>query len=227
MELLRILEECRAAGGGDCALATRGRDEGLRLPSRRRAADRPPRPEDLGRHQRRLRRSGHRRARSRRHHARRPALAHFKPADDDLIVGLGSGCQGELTVFIEPLPESQRVLIHDRLSVAAKRRSAHHDLSRRRAVAAADMDRRGEPMQLPTRSCSRSYCRSRCSSSAPRRPRSRCCASRNNWAGACASPITARSLRPTSVSPPPTQSRSRRRMSFRRASRIHRRPPRW
>jgi len=118
VELLRILEECRAAGGGDCALATvvetKGsayRRPGARLLVRRDRktwgaisggcveTDIVERALDvIGRGE--------------------AALARFRPADDDLIVGLGSGCQGELTVFIEPLRESQRVLIEDRLSIA-------------------------------------------------------------------------------------------------------------
>ncbi len=119
MELLRILEECRAAGGGDCALATvvetKGsayRRAGARLLIRR---DRKTWGAISGGCvesdivERALGVIGRGEA----------ALAHFRPAEDDLIVGLGSGCQGELTVFIEPLPESQRVLLHDHLSAAA------------------------------------------------------------------------------------------------------------
>jgi xanthine dehydrogenase accessory factor len=119
VELLRILEQCRDAGGGDCALATlvetKGsayRRAGARLIVRRDRktwgaisggcveADIVERALDV------ITRGA-------------PRLAHFKPADDDLIVGLGSGCQGELTVFIEPLAASQRVELHDRLSIAA------------------------------------------------------------------------------------------------------------
>lgn len=119
MELLRILEECRAAGGGDCALATvvetKGsayRRAGARLLVRR---DRKTWGAISGGCveadivERALGVIGRGEA----------ALAHFRPAEDDLIVGLGSGCQGELTVFIEPLPEPQRVVFHDQLSVAA------------------------------------------------------------------------------------------------------------
>lgn len=118
MELLRILEECRAAGGGDCALATvvetKGstyRRAGARLLIRRDRrtwgavsggcleADLVERALDvIGRGE--------------------TALVRFKPADDDLIFGLGSGCQGEVAVFIEPLPESRRVLIQEQLSIA-------------------------------------------------------------------------------------------------------------
>ncbi|MEA2328144.1 MAG: xanthine dehydrogenase accessory factor, partial [Thermoanaerobaculia bacterium] len=119
MELLRILEECHDAGGGDCALATvvetKGsayRRAGARLIIRRdrktwgaisggclesdiveRAVDVMSRGE--------------------------ATLVRFRPADDDLIVGLGSGCQGELAVFIEPFAESERDLIHNGLLVAA------------------------------------------------------------------------------------------------------------
>jgi xanthine/CO dehydrogenase XdhC/CoxF family maturation factor/CTP:molybdopterin cytidylyltransferase MocA len=119
VELLRILEECRAAGGGECALATlvetKGstyRRAGARLIVRadRKTwgaisggcieADIVERALDV------IRRG-------------EATLARFRPADDDLIVGLGSGCPGELAVFIEPLTESRRVLIHDHLSVAA------------------------------------------------------------------------------------------------------------
>jgi xanthine dehydrogenase accessory factor len=119
VELLRILAECRAAGGGDCALATvvetKGsayRRAGARLLVRR---DRKTWGAISGGCveadivERALGVIGRREA----------ALAHFRPAEDDLIVGLGSGCQGELTVFIEPLPESQRLSLHDHLSAAA------------------------------------------------------------------------------------------------------------
>lgn len=119
MELLRILEECRAAGGGDCALATvvetKGsayRRAGARLLVRR---DRKTWGAISGGCiesdivERALIVMGRGEA----------TLVHFRPAEDDLIVGLGSGCQGELTIFIEPFAESQRTLIHDRLSVAA------------------------------------------------------------------------------------------------------------
>jgi xanthine dehydrogenase accessory factor len=119
VELLRILEECRAAGGGDCALATvvetKGsayRRAGARLLVRRDRktwgaisggcveADIIERALDvIGRSE--------------------ATLAHFKPADDDLIFGLGSGCQGEVAVFIEPLTEAQRELIQEHLSAAA------------------------------------------------------------------------------------------------------------
>ena len=114
MELLRILDEYRDAGGGDCALATlvetKGsayRRAGARLLVRRDRktwgaisggcieADIVERAlAVIGRGE--------------------PTLAHFRPAEDDLIVGLGSGCQGELAVFIEPLPES----LHDQLAIA-------------------------------------------------------------------------------------------------------------
>lgn len=115
MELLCILEECRAAGGGDCALATvveiKGsayRRPGARLLVRRDRktwgaisggcveADIVERALDV------IRRG-------------EPSIARFRPAEDDLIVGLGSGCGGELVVFIEPLPES----LHDQLTNAA------------------------------------------------------------------------------------------------------------
>jgi xanthine/CO dehydrogenase XdhC/CoxF family maturation factor/CTP:molybdopterin cytidylyltransferase MocA len=114
VELLRILEECRAAGGGDCALATVVETKGsayrragarLIIRSDRKTwgaisggcveADIIERALDV------IRR-------------RTTSLAHFRPAEDDLIMGLGSGCQGELAVFIEPLPEG----IYEQLSVA-------------------------------------------------------------------------------------------------------------
>jgi xanthine dehydrogenase accessory factor len=113
VELLRILDACRAAGGGDCALATlvetKGsayRRAGARLLVRRDRktwgaisggcieADIVERALNVI-------------------HRGEATLAHFRPADDDLIIGLGSGCQGELAVFIEPLPP-----IHDQLAVA-------------------------------------------------------------------------------------------------------------
>ena len=115
MELLRILEDCAAAGGGDCALATlvetKGsayRRAGARLIVRR---DRKTWgaisggcvETDIIERALAVIRSG------------QPSRAHFRPADDDLIVGLGSGCQGEIDVFIEPLPES----LHERLLSAA------------------------------------------------------------------------------------------------------------
>lgn len=114
MELLRILEEWRAAGGGDCALATvvetKGstyRRAGARLLVRRDRktwgaisggcleADIVERAINVIA-------------------SRETTLMRFKPADDDLIFGMGSGCQGEVAVFIEPLPES----LHDQLSLA-------------------------------------------------------------------------------------------------------------
>ncbi|HYK06051.1 MAG TPA: NTP transferase domain-containing protein [Thermoanaerobaculia bacterium] len=119
MELLRILEECRAAGGGDCALATvvetKGsayRRAGARLLVRR---DRKTWGAISGGCveadiiQRALTVIGR----------GEPALVWFRPAEDDLIMGLGSGCQGEVAVFIEPLTESRRTVLHDHLSVAA------------------------------------------------------------------------------------------------------------
>ena len=106
MELLRILDECRAAGGGDCALATVVETNGSTY---RRAGARL-----LIRRDRRtwgaisggciesdiIERALHVIERG------EPAVVRFKPADDDLLFGLGSGCGGELAVVIEPLPES-------------------------------------------------------------------------------------------------------------------------
>lgn len=118
MEILRILEECRAAGGGDCALATvvetKGsayRRAGARLLIRR---DRKTwgaisggcLEADI------VERALHVIDRN------ETALVHFKPADDDLIMGLGSGCGGEIAVFIEPLVESRRIAMHEQLSIA-------------------------------------------------------------------------------------------------------------
>ena len=115
MELLRILDECRAAGGGDCALATvvetKGsayRRAGARLIVRR---DRKTWgaisggciEADIIERARQVIDRGE------------STVVHFRPAEDDLIVGLGSGCQGEVTVLIEPLPAS----LHERLSSAA------------------------------------------------------------------------------------------------------------
>jgi xanthine dehydrogenase accessory factor len=119
VELLRLLDEYRSAGGGDCALAslveTKGsayRRAGARLIVRRDRRtwgaisggcieadiiERALKVMDRG----------------------EPVLVRLKPADDDLIVGLGSGCQGELFVFIEPLAEAQRLLLHDQLAAAA------------------------------------------------------------------------------------------------------------
>src|SRR5688500_8713380 len=98
VELLRILDECRAAGGGDCALATvvetKGstyRRAGARLLIRR---DRKTwgaisggcLEADI------VERALHVIARG------ETTIVRFKPADDDLIFGMGSGCQGEVAV---------------------------------------------------------------------------------------------------------------------------------
>lgn len=116
MELLRILDECRDAGGGHCALATvvetKGsayRRAGARLLVR---ADRKTWgaisggcvESDI------IERALQVIARG------EAVLVHFRPADDDQIFGLGSGCQGEVGVFIEPLTESRHLLLHDRLT---------------------------------------------------------------------------------------------------------------
>ena len=115
MELLRILDECRAAGGGDCALATvvetKGsayRRAGARLIVRRDrrtwgAISGGCIEADIIERARQVIDRGE------------PARVHFRPAEDDLIVGLGSGCQGEVIVLIEPLPSS----LHERLLTAA------------------------------------------------------------------------------------------------------------
>jgi xanthine/CO dehydrogenase XdhC/CoxF family maturation factor/CTP:molybdopterin cytidylyltransferase MocA len=118
VELLRIFEECRAAGGGDCALATLVEIQGsaYRRPGARLLVRRDRKSwgaisggcveADIIERALAVIDRG------------QPALVPIRPAEDDLIVGLGSGCQGELLVFIEPLPESQRVLLHDQLVAA-------------------------------------------------------------------------------------------------------------
>lgn len=119
MELLRILEKCRAAGGGDCALATvvetngsTYRRAGARLLIRRDrkmwgAISGGCLESDLVERALDVTRRGE------------ATLVRYRPANDDLIMGLGSGCNGEVAVLIEPLPESRRMLMHDHLSVAA------------------------------------------------------------------------------------------------------------
>ena len=124
MELLRILDECRAAGGGDCALATlvethgaTYRRAGARLLVR---ADRRTwgaisggciESEIISRGLAVIAR-------------REPALLHLRPADDDLIFGFGSGCQGEAVVLVEPLPSARADALHERLSKAAEHDAA-------------------------------------------------------------------------------------------------------
>lgn len=120
-ELLRILEECGAAGGGDCALATLVETKGSAY---RRAGARLIVRRDRGkwgaisggcieadiveRAVQVIERNA-------------PSVAYFRPAEDDLIFGLGSGCQGQLAVFIEPLGDAQRIDMHERLSSASER----------------------------------------------------------------------------------------------------------
>jgi xanthine/CO dehydrogenase XdhC/CoxF family maturation factor/CTP:molybdopterin cytidylyltransferase MocA len=118
VELLRILDECGAAGGGDCALATvvetigsAYRRAGARLLVRRDrkrwgAISGGCIEADIVERALEVMNRGE------------ATLVHFRPAEDDLIVGLGSGCQGEIAVFIEPLPEASRVQIHEQLAAA-------------------------------------------------------------------------------------------------------------
>jgi xanthine/CO dehydrogenase XdhC/CoxF family maturation factor/GTP:adenosylcobinamide-phosphate guanylyltransferase len=106
MELLRILEQYRAAGGGACALATIVETKGSAY---RRAGARL------------LIRSDRRTwgaisggcvesdliARALKViETRDPAIVRYAPKDDDLLFGLGSGCNGEVLVFVEPLPDA-------------------------------------------------------------------------------------------------------------------------
>lgn len=114
MELLRILDECRAAGGGECALATvvetigsSYRRAGARLLIR---GDRKTwgaisggcLEADLVERALTVMRGG------------KSTVVRYKPAEDDLIMGLGSGCGGEVVIFIEPLPAS----LHEQLANA-------------------------------------------------------------------------------------------------------------
>lgn len=105
MDLLHILEEARAAGG-DCALATVVETNGSTY--RRAGARFVVRGDrrtwgaisggcleaDIIERALRVIATGE------------TALARYKPAADDLVIGLGSGCQGEVVVFIEPLSPS-------------------------------------------------------------------------------------------------------------------------
>jgi xanthine dehydrogenase accessory factor len=119
LELVRILEECRAAGGGECALATVVETKGsaYRRPGARLLVRRDRRTwgaisggcVEADIIQRALTVIGR----------GEPALVWFRPADDDLVMGLGSGCQGEVAVFIEPLTEPRRIVLQNHLSVAA------------------------------------------------------------------------------------------------------------
>jgi xanthine dehydrogenase accessory factor len=116
MELLRIIEACLAAGGGECALATVVETIG---PAYRRAGAR-----QLIRHDRKtwgaitggcvesdlilhaldvIERG-------------EAMVVRYSPSDDDPILGLGSGCGGEIVVLIEPLTEAMLAQLHGQLS---------------------------------------------------------------------------------------------------------------
>jgi xanthine/CO dehydrogenase XdhC/CoxF family maturation factor/CTP:molybdopterin cytidylyltransferase MocA len=115
MELLRLIEEFRVAGGGECALATVVETIG---PAYRRAGARL-----LVRRDRR--RWGaisggcvesdlvlHALDVMNRHEA---ALVRYTTADDDPIFGLGSGCGGEFAVLVEPLTERRILELYDQM----------------------------------------------------------------------------------------------------------------
>jgi xanthine dehydrogenase accessory factor len=130
VELLRVFEECRAAGGGDCALATvvethgsTYRRAGARLLVRRDRktwgaisggcleadiVERALQVIDCG----------------------EAATARYRPADDDLVVGLGTGCNGETVVVIEPMPETRREALSARLANAESDDALITDASR-------------------------------------------------------------------------------------------------
>jgi xanthine dehydrogenase accessory factor len=116
MELLRIIEACLAAGGGDCALATVVETIG---PAYRRAGAR-----QIIRHDRKtwgaitggcvesdlilhaldVIEGGE------------ATLVRYSPSDDDPILGLGSGCGGEIVVLIEPLAQPTLEKLYKQLS---------------------------------------------------------------------------------------------------------------
>lgn len=105
MEILRILEQYRAAGGGACALATVVETKGsayrragarLLVRSDRRtwgAISGGCVESDLIARALKVIESGE------------PAVIRYAPSDDDLVFGLGSGCNGEVLVFVESLPD--------------------------------------------------------------------------------------------------------------------------
>src|SRR4029434_6507121 len=103
MELLRIIEACLAAGGGRCALATVVETIG---PAYRRAGARQIIRQDrktwgaitggcvesdLILHALGVIERGE------------PLVVRYSPSDDDPVLGLGSGCGGEIVVLIEAL----------------------------------------------------------------------------------------------------------------------------
>jgi len=114
-ELLGILDELRVAGGGDCALATiietKGstyRRAGARLVVRsdRRmwgAISGGCLEADIVEHALQVIARGE------------PKLVRYRAADDDLVIGFGSGCNGEIAVLIEPLP----IALHAQLAEAS------------------------------------------------------------------------------------------------------------
>jgi xanthine/CO dehydrogenase XdhC/CoxF family maturation factor len=137
VELLRILDACRGAGGGECALATLVETKGSAYcaPVRDCSFVAIARPGARSAAAASKRISSSELAVIDRNEA---TLAHFRPADDDLIVGLGSGCQGELAVLIEPFPESRRALFHAELFSALK--SLDGDIGARQLIRHLDRD---------------------------------------------------------------------------------------
>ena len=118
MELLRLIDDVRAAGEGECALATvvetsgsTYRRAGARLIVRsdRRvfgAVSGGCLESDLVERALDVLRRGH------------ASLVRYRPADDDPIFGFGSGCPGEVAVLIEPFPQARRAAIQARLMAA-------------------------------------------------------------------------------------------------------------
>ena len=224
MELLRILEECRR-GRWRLRTGDAGRDERLRVPARRCAADRPSRPEDVGRHQRRLRRNRHHRTGARGHPQRRAGSRPFPARGRRSDRRPRQRLSGRDDIFIEPLPESQRILIHDRLLTAASDealittwRAAEPSLLRTDR-SAAFCDGRGRRSGRRVHSADRAAALAlhlrrlagRGASPALRKTTGLECAHRRSSSGGRAR---------MSVSRPPTPSRSLRRRSCRRAFRI-------
>src|SRR4029434_2681060 len=119
MELLRIIEACLAAGGGRCALASVVETIG---PAYRRAGAR-----QLIRHDRKTWGAvtggcvesdliEHALTVIKRGEA---AVVRYSPSDDDPVLGLGSGCGGEIVVLLEPLSERKMKQLQARLSSPA------------------------------------------------------------------------------------------------------------
>jgi xanthine/CO dehydrogenase XdhC/CoxF family maturation factor/CTP:molybdopterin cytidylyltransferase MocA len=124
MELRRLLDQCLAAGGGDCALATVVETIG---PAYRRAGARQIIrndrktwgaitggcvESDLILHALAAIERGE------------PAVVRYSPSDDDPILGLGSGCGGEIVVLLEPLTEQKMKQLQARLSSPASSQDA-------------------------------------------------------------------------------------------------------